>query len=95
MNRVEPAHVPGCLKMFKTTGSNREGCQIPWKTGTTPGATMSQLGWGRGDTGAIREHPCLHRDKPCALKTPGMPAFSTMWYVPTAIPQISLRLGVV
>ena len=23
----------------------------------------------RGDTGAFREHPCLHRDKPCAMKT--------------------------
>ena len=24
MNRVEPAHVPGCFKMFKTTGTHRE-----------------------------------------------------------------------
>ena len=24
MNRVEPAHVPGCFKMVKTTGTHRE-----------------------------------------------------------------------
>ena len=24
MNRVEPAYVPGCFKMFKTTGTHRE-----------------------------------------------------------------------
>ena len=84
-----------CLKQPGLTGSNREGYQIPWKTGTTPGATVPPLGRHRSDTGAIREHPCLHRDKPCAMKTPGMPDFSTMWHVPTAIPQISLRLGAV
>ena len=76
MNRVGPAHVPGCFKMFKNnrglTGSNREDCQIPWKTGTTPGATVSPPGRRRGDTGAIRDHPCLHHDKPCAMKTPGI-----------------------
>ena len=88
MNRVEPAHVPGCFKMFKTTGTHREGCQIPWLTGSPPGQR-------RGDTGAFGEHPCLHRDKPCAMKTPGMPDFSTMWYVSTAKPQISLHLGAV
>ena len=85
MNRVEPAHVPGCFKCLKHPGhtrSNREGCQIHRKTGTTPGATVSPPGRRRGDTGAIREHPCLHRDKPCAMKTPGMPDFSTMGYVP-------------
>ena len=27
----------------------------------------------RGDTGAFWEHPCLHCDKPCTMKTPGMP----------------------
>ena len=26
---------------------------------------MSPPGRRRGDTGVIREHPCLHRDKPC------------------------------
>ena len=46
-------------------------------------------------TGAFREDLCLHRHKPCALKTAGMPDILTMWYVPTARPQISLRLGVV
>ena len=56
---------------------------------------MSPPGQRRGDTGAFREHPCLHRDKPCAMKTPAMPDFSTMWYVPTAKTQISLRLGAV
>ena len=56
---------------------------------------MPPPGRRRGDTGAFPEHPCLHRDKPCAMKTPGMPDFSTMWYVPTAKPQISLRLGAV
>ena len=24
LNRVKPAHVPGCFKMFKTTGTHRE-----------------------------------------------------------------------
>ena len=24
MDRVEPAHVPGCFKMFKTIGTHRE-----------------------------------------------------------------------
>ena len=98
MNRVEPAHVPGCCKMLKQpelTGSNREGCQIPWYIGTTPGATVSPPGPRSRDTGAFRKNPCLHRDKPCAMKTPGMPDFSTMRYVPTTKPQISLRLGAV
>ena len=27
---------------------------------------MSPLGRGRGDTSAIREHPCLHREKLCS-----------------------------
>ena len=71
MNRVEPAHVPGCFKCLKQPGVTGK----PWKSGTTPGATVSPTGRRRGDTGAIREHPCLHRDKPCAMKTAGMPEF--------------------
>ena len=54
---------------------------------------MSPPGRRRGDTGTFREHPCLHRYKPCAMKTPGMPVFLTMLYVPTAMPKISLRQG--
>ena len=45
MNRVEPAHVPGCLKMFNTTGGNRD----------EPGR-MSNTGVNRGDAGAIPAH---------------------------------------
>ena len=40
-NRVEPAHVPGCLKMFNTSGVNRD----------EPGR-MSNTGVNRGDAGA-------------------------------------------
>ena len=57
MNRVEPAHFPSCFKTF-----NQESCQIPWYTGTTPGATVSPPGRRQGDTGTFREHLCLHRD---------------------------------
>ena len=64
-----------CLKQPELTGSTREGCQIPWLIGTTPGATVSPPGRRRGDIGAFREHPCLHRDKPCTMKTPGMHDF--------------------
>ena len=35
MNRVEPAHVPGCFKMFKTTGTHRE----------LPGRLSNTVGW--------------------------------------------------
>ena len=45
MNRVEPAHVPGCFKMFNTTGVNRD----------EPGR-MSNTGVNRGDAGAIPAH---------------------------------------
>ena len=44
-NRVEPAHVPGCFKMFNTTGVNRD----------EPGR-MSNTGVNRGDAGAIPAH---------------------------------------
>ena len=60
----------------------------------SPGVTEKAVKY-RGKLGRRRKHPCLHRDKPCAMKTPGMPDFSTMWYVPTTKPQISLRLGAV
>ena len=50
MNRVEPALVPGCFKMFNTTVVNRE----------EPGR-MSNTGVNRGDTGSYRERPWLHR----------------------------------
>ena len=43
MNRVEPAHVPGCFKMFN--GVNRD----------EPGR-MSNTGVNRGDAGAIPAH---------------------------------------
>ena len=42
VNRVEPAHVPGCFKMFNTTGVNRD----------EPGRTVKY----RGDAGAIPAH---------------------------------------
>ena len=45
MNRVEPALVPGCFKMFNTTGAYRE----------SP-ARMSNTGVNRGDAGAIPAH---------------------------------------
>ena len=88
LNQLMSPVVLKCLKQPGLTGSNREGCQIPWLTGSPPGQR-------RGDTGAFREHPCLHREKPCAMKTPGMPDFSTMWYVSTAKLQISLHLRAV
>ena len=47
MNRVEPAHVPGCFKMFKITGTHRE----------QPGRLSNTDKLGRR-----REQPCLHRD---------------------------------
>ena len=95
LNRLMSPVVVKCLKQPELTGSNREGCQIPWLTGTTPGASVSPPGRRPRDTGVFRKNPCLHRDKPCAMKTPGMPDFSTMWYVPTTKPHISLRLGAV
>ena len=62
MNRVEPAHAPGCFKMFNTTEVNRDEL-----------GRMSNTGVNWGDTGSFREHPWLHRglsrDKPCAMKT--------------------------
>ena len=44
-NRDEPAHFPGCFKMFNTTGVNRD----------EPGR-MSYTGVNRGDAGAIPAH---------------------------------------
>ena len=49
-NRDEPSDVPGCFKMFNTTGVNRD----------EPGR-MANTGVNRGDTGSFRERPWLHR----------------------------------
>ena len=46
MNRVEPAHVPGCFKMFN------------WDS---PGVTGKAVKY-RDKPGRRREQPCLHRD---------------------------------
>ena len=46
MNRVEPAHVPGCFKMF-----NRD----------SPGVIGKAVKY-RDKPGRRREQPCLHRD---------------------------------
>ena len=69
MNRVEPAHVPGCFKMFKmfkTTGTHRE------EPGRLSNTVINREDAGvlhRDGVGAVPvqsgEHPCLHRDKPC------------------------------
>ena len=48
MNRVKPAHVPGCFKMFKTSGTHR-------------GVTGKAVKY-RDKPGRRREQPCLHRD---------------------------------
>ena len=48
MNRVKPAHVPGCFKMFKTTGTHRE----------QPGR-LSNTVINREDAGSILLH--IHR----------------------------------
>ena len=65
MNRVEPAHVPGCFKMFNVTRVNRD----------EPGR-MSNTGVNRAEAGATPvipgrslAPPGLYRDKPCAMKT--------------------------
>ena len=63
MNHVEPAHVPGCFKIFSITGVN-------WDE---PGR-MTTTGVNRGDTGChwtgtSVAPPGLYRDKPCAMKT--------------------------
>ena len=58
MNRVEPAHVPGCFKMFNTTGVNRDEPGRMSNTGVNrdePGR-MSNTGVNRGDAGAIPAH---------------------------------------
>ena len=47
MNRVEPAHVPDCFKMF----NNRD----------TPGVTGKAVKY-HDKPGSRREQPCLHRD---------------------------------
>ena len=61
-NRVEPAHFPGCFKMFYTTEANRD----------EPGM-MSRAGVNRGDALAIPAQsvapPCLYLDMPAAMKT--------------------------
>ena len=36
---------------------------------------MSPSGRRRGNTGAFRDHPCLDRDEPYAMETPGMSQF--------------------
>ena len=46
LNRVEPAHVPGCFKMFKTK---------------QPGFTGKAVKY-RDKPGRRREQACLHRD---------------------------------
>ena len=65
MNRVEPAHVPGCFKMFNTTVVNRDEPE-----------RMSNIGVNRATPGRYRlipgtsvAPPGLYRDKPCAMKT--------------------------
>ena len=55
--RDEPAHVPGCFKMFTGKAVKYRG-----KTGTTPRATLSPPGCRWGDTGTFREHPQTVRD---------------------------------
>ena len=63
MNRVDPAHVPGCFKMFNTIGANQDEPE-----------RMSRTGINRGDAVAIPTHsvphPCLYHDIPAAMKTP-------------------------
>ena len=65
MNRVDPAHVPGCFKMFNTTGPNQD----------EPGS-MSRAGVNRGDAVAVPAHfmapPCQYRDIPATMKTPAL-----------------------
>ena len=91
LNRLMSPVVLKCLKQPGVTGKT-----VKYRVNRDDaGSNRVSTGTASGDTDAFREHPGLHRDKPCAMKTPGIPDFSTLWFVPTAKPQISLRLGTV
>ena len=57
MNRVEPAHVPGCFKMFNTTGVNRDEPGRMSNTGATPGRYRLIPGTSVAPPGLYRGEP--------------------------------------
>ena len=69
MNRVEPAHVPGCFKTFNKTGAHGDEPRRMSRTGVNWGAAV-----------AIPAHSvapqCLYRNIPAAMKTPVLGRYS-------------------
>ena len=68
-NRDEPAHVPGCFKMFNTTGVSRDEPGWMSNTGVNRCDAGATPGRYRLIPGTIVAPPGLYRDKPCAMKT--------------------------
>ena len=68
MNRVEPAHVPGCFKMFNTTGVNRDE---PGRMSNT-GVNRPIPGRYRPIPGTSVAQPGLYRDEPGRMSNTGV-----------------------